>query len=603
MDDGDDLRQQLLALAARVQALETALARISASAAKNPVAPARNAPNPSPPGVPGLSSEPCPPAAQDSLESRIGSQLFNRIGIFAVLIGMAWFLKLAIDRNWIGPGIRIAIGMVVAAALVVWSERFRARGYSAFSYTLKALGTGIAYLSLWASFSVYHLLPAALAFLLMVAVTVANAAFAWRQDSELLAVYALAGGLATPALLSTGHNHQLFLFSYLLLLDLGAAVLVAHRPWGRMLLGSFLGTAAYFGLWWGEYYSPAAFDLTAAFIALFYLLFTLAPQLILRRVDRGSMVPAEAQVLVALPLVTSACTFFAAYDLVDSPGTTALKPWVAVVLALGSLSIYAWKQAASLRLAASHLAIAVALFAIAAVLRFDGYGITLCWLAETLLLSVFASRSRSAPLRISAAVMLCAVTLNLLLLELLDPPHAPVAFLLNPHFATYAAGLGVLASVARLAWSALPQSLGVRVALQLRSVSFGDWAFLAGWSIIAFNLVALVAGTVEIRNYWPDGRFGTLLQLPAHVEFSLSAWYMFYGALLMAVGFLRRVAFLRWQALVLLALSIAKAFLFDTSRLSQGYRVLSFLGLGVLLLAVSFAYQRDWLALRDPARR
>jgi uncharacterized membrane protein len=34
--------------------------------------------------------------------------------------------------------------------------------------------------------------------------------------------------------------------------------------------------------------------------------------------------------------------------------------------------------------------------------------------------------------------------------------------------------------------------------------------------------------------------------------------------------------------------------------LSQGYRVVSFLCLGILLMAISFAYQRDWLALRDP---
>jgi uncharacterized membrane protein len=71
----------------------------------------------------------------------------------------------------------------------------------------------------------------------------------------------------------------------------------------------------------------------------------------------------------------------------------------------------------------------------------------------------------------------------------------------------------------------------------------------------------------------------------------------------MAVGFLRRSAFLRWQALLLLMLSIGKVFLFDVSHLSEGYRVASFLGLGVLLLAVSLAYQRDWLALRSGARR
>jgi uncharacterized membrane protein len=39
-------------------------------------------------------------------------------------------------------------------------------------------------------------------------------------------------------------------------------------------------------------------------------------------------------------------------------------------------------------------------------------------------------------------------------------------------------------------------------------------------------------------------------------------------------------------------------FLVDTSQLSEGYRILSFLGLGALLLTVSFAYQRDWLNLR-----
>ena len=49
---------------------------------------------------------------------------------------------------------------------------------------------------------------------------------------------------------------------------------------------------------------------------------------------------------------------------------------------------------------------------------------------------------------------------------------------------------------------------------------------------------------------------------------------------------------------MLLAVAIAKVFTVDVSELSQGYRILSFLGLGALLLAVSFVYQRDWLHLR-----
>jgi len=83
-----------------------------------------------------------------------------------------------------------------------------------------------------------------------------------------------------------------------------------------------------------------------------------------------------------------------------------------------------------------------------------------------------------------------------------------------------------------------------------------------------------------------------------YAHFTYSAFFMSFGAVLLSVGFWRRSAFLRWQALVLLAVTIAKVFLVDTSQLSQGFRVFSFLGLGVLLLAVSFAYQRDWLNLR-----
>ena len=83
-----------------------------------------------------------------------------------------------------------------------------------------------------------------------------------------------------------------------------------------------------------------------------------------------------------------------------------------------------------------------------------------------------------------------------------------------------------------------------------------------------------------------------------YAQFTYSVWFMVYGAILLGVGFWRRSAFLRWQALALLSVTIIKVFLFDMSTLSQGYRILSFLGLGALLFAVSFVYQRDWLKLR-----
>ena len=81
-------------------------------------------------------------------------------------------------------------------------------------------------------------------------------------------------------------------------------------------------------------------------------------------------------------------------------------------------------------------------------------------------------------------------------------------------------------------------------------------------------------------------------------DFSYSSVWMAYGVLLIWVGFWKRWEFLRWQAIVLIGFTILKVFIYDTSALQRGYRILAFMILGVILLAISFAYQKDWLGLQ-----
>src|ERR1700693_4546913 len=191
------------------------------------------------------------PTKQDAgLEKTIGQFWLNRIGIVALLVGVSYFLKYAFENNWIGPAGRIAIGLLAGIGLIIWSEKFRSRGHAAFSYSLKAVGIGTLYLSLWGAFQVYHLIPSAAAFAAMVIVTASTLALSLSQDAELLASFALIGGFATPVLLSTGQNHEVVLFSYVCLLD--AAILVAAivKPWRRLLWGSFAGTIILYLGWY-----------------------------------------------------------------------------------------------------------------------------------------------------------------------------------------------------------------------------------------------------------------------------------------------------------------------------------------------------------------
>src|SRR5262249_48617412 len=143
--------------------------------------PRKAAPPPPPlPGQPVIPREithaPPPKFAQApreaaDLEGQIGKVWLNRIGIFAILAGVAYFIKYAFDSGWIGPAGRVTIGLIAGIAVVLWSERFRKRDYKLFSYSLKAVGIGTLYLSLWGAFQVYHLVPSSVAFLAMIAVT------------------------------------------------------------------------------------------------------------------------------------------------------------------------------------------------------------------------------------------------------------------------------------------------------------------------------------------------------------------------------------------------------------------------------------------------
>jgi uncharacterized membrane protein len=542
-----------------------------------------------------------PVAHQDdgTLESRIGSQWFNRIGILAVLIGMAWFLKLAIDNHWIGPLGRVLIGLVAGAGLIVWSERFHGRGYAGFAYSLKAVGSGILYLSLWAAFSLFHLIPAATAFAAMIVVTAFNGYMSWLQDSELLALYSIAGGLSTPLLVSTHENYEVALFSYLLLLNIAVMGLVFLRPWARLLFSAFIGTVFFYTGWWFSYYSNAQFARTAFFLGCFFLIFAFAPRLV--RVDAEAAVRSShwgRLALVLLPIANAGLGFLAFYAMLESSRAGWAEPWLAVIFAGFYLLLLQLPARGMLRrspamLSALHVTAAVVFLAISIPLETHGRWLTIGWLVQGAALLWVASRIRSRLLRVLA--LLC-LALGLFALVIVNPPASTTPFL-NGRFGTYCAAITVFAFTA---WLAGHTNMEEDREDSLR------WPVIGAAAALAVNALVLLAMSWEIHSYWWfvrwRGNWTLVHDYRMYAQFTYSALFMAFGAILLGAGFWRRSGFVRWQALVLLAVAIGKVFLVDVSELSQGYRILSFLGLGVLLLAVSFAYQRDWLNLRGPER-
>lgn len=603
--DLEAIRRLLVDLTTRVYRIERRL-QMDVQAAPQPQAPSA-APASPPPSVlppdkaanfarvPHIPPRPSivPPPPEIDLESRIGSHWLNRIGIAALLIGISYFLKFAFDNNWIGPAGRVTIGILAGIAIVIWSERFRLHGYKAFSYSLKAVGISTLYLSLWAAFHVYSLIPSSVAFAMMLIVTAATAVMALSQDAKILAAFALAGGFSTPFLLSTGENHEVVLFTYVAILDFATLVLVTFKPWRRLLVMSYAGTLALYIGWYASFYTRSQLGLTLGFATLFFAIFAVAPLVTLQ--PEGE-IPLLASIPAVLAFVNAGVYFLQAYAVIQEVDKTYMA-WFA--LALAAIYIFLSRQVharnlcpgASQILYFLHLAVAIGFITVAIPIRLDAHWITIGWFIEAGVLLWVGNRIKSDFLDVLALAALVLGVGRLLLIDNFQTTQ----LIFNMRMATYAVAVAVLGAVA---WYAAQ-----RKDEPARTV--------AATAVVALNALALIGLTREVADYFSrqvaavrpavfnQGRIGYIDLRHNDIErdFTYSALWMAYGAMLMIVGFLRKSAFVRWQALLLIAATTVKVFVYDVSQLDREYRIVSFMVLGVLLLAISFVYQRDWLKL------
>jgi uncharacterized membrane protein len=534
--------------------------------------------NPAPPPPPRFgnvipeSIESSEPAA--TLESVIGGQWLNRLGVVAVLVGLSYFLKLAIENGWIGPLARVLIGLAAGVGLLFWSERFRRHGFAAFSYSLKALGLGALYLSLWASFQLYHLVPATSAFLGMILVTMAAGTLSIVQRSELLASLALLGGFLTPILISTNENREVSLLLYLLLLDIGAVWVVASRRWLRLLPGALAGTVLLFGGWAISYYSYDQLATTLLFATLFFLVFAITPLL----TPSTSGEPRWA-ILECVILVLNAVLYFAALlGMMEERH----RHWLALLTcALAAACIWLGRVLLKRRtrrdLETVYLVLAITFITCAVPLQFDGRWICVCWDIEAAVLFWLTRETGRLLLRWGGAIILGMSIVRLIAVD----STSETLPLFNPRCALYLLTIGAAALLAYLSLEA----------------QHGESRIFAAAGSVACIVLALIALSLEVHDYFlPALRTADINSGRRSIEtaeaFSYSALWMFYGAGLMLVGFWKRQPLVRWLALGLLAVTALKVFFVDISFLQRGYRITSFIALGIILLAVSFFYQR-----------
>ena len=495
------------------------------------------------------------------LESVIAGSWFNWIGIIAVTFGVAFFLKFAFDNQWIGPSARVSLAALAGVALLYVGERLRRRDLRSYAYVLSGGGLLILYLSVYAAYSLYHLIGHTPALLLMVAVTTTAVLLSVRLNALPVAILGLVGGFLTPVLLSTGVDNEVGLFAYVALLDAGVLAVAYFKRWRSLDFLSFAGTVAMTLGWAFKFFSPEKVWTTLFFLSVFFLLYSLLA--IFHNVLRGRP---SRWFDVSLAIANATFYFGLSYVLLTETAfdhTTPATQALLLSIFFTGLFYTTWRWNSDDRLLRYNYVGAAATFLTVAVsIQLDLQWVTIAWAVEALMLTWVGLRLGETAARHAALAVFCAAVVHWFAWDLprfaygVDPSFLP---LLNRRALSCAV---LVAAIAGAAW----------LYRRAKELDDDERSTVKTFFTLTGNAVALTLLSVDINDYFTarlSRSAPELGNLQAQIEnarqFSISVLWTLYAATMLALGLLRRSKLLRWGGLLLLLTAIGKVVILDST--------------------------------------
>ena len=206
-------------------------------------------------------------------EVLVGGRLLNRIGAVALILGLGFFFKYAVDQNWIGRPIRVIMGVALGGVLLYLADRTRKRGLEVFSQGIVGAGIAAFFISTYAAYNLYHLVPAPIALVAMLAVTAIGLQQALRYGSIAVSLIAMFGGFLGPLFQITAHPDAKGFLIYLLLLNVEILAVLQLKPvWSILEPIALVSTYSIVFIWQGSSYQGHNAPLmTTALLGLIWL--------------------------------------------------------------------------------------------------------------------------------------------------------------------------------------------------------------------------------------------------------------------------------------------------------------------------------------------
>ncbi|WP_462267551.1 DUF2339 domain-containing protein [Mucilaginibacter sp.] len=368
------------------------------------------------------------------LEKFIGENLVNKIGIAILVLAIGFFVKYAIDNDWVGPVGRVGIGVLCGAILIGIAHRLRS-SYKAFSSVLVGGGLAVLYFTITLAYHQFHLFNQTASFIILIVITIFAVVLSLLYDRQELAVIALVGGLSSPFMVSSGHANYNALFIYIIILNAGLLAIAYFKLWRILNISAFALTVlictAIIAI-----LPPNAYVLGFWYCSVLYLLF-FTTNVANNVKENKAFVAVDFSIL----LINTSLYFAAGLYLLTAMHQGGLRGVFSASLAVLNLilSFVLFKiKKADTNILYLLIGITLTFISLTAPIQLHGHYVTMFWAAEAVLLYWLYLKSGIQLMKLTALIVWAMMLLSLFIdwQQLYSSPALTLTIIANKGFIT-----------------------------------------------------------------------------------------------------------------------------------------------------------------------
>ncbi len=346
------------------------------------------------------------------LEKFIGENLINKIGILILVLGISFFVKYAIDKDWINEPARVGIGILCGSLVMGIAHKLK-KSYASFSSVLVAGAISIFYFTIYIAFNTYGLFSQTVAFAIMSIITIFSTLVSISYNRQELAILSLIGGFAAPFMVSTGEGNYIVLFTYIAILNIGILAISFFKKWKIATILDFVFTILLFSGWFFTRIEKTDFPHSGGllFATLFYFIFSITIVLNNLR-NKGKFSTIEYFILIANTFYFFGIGMAILKDL--GSNFTGLFTLLLAIYNIVYASILYRKFGLDKNAIYLLIGLALTFITLTIPIQFNGNQITIFWALEAVLLFWLSKKSKIGSFKIGAIIVQVLTIISLL---------------------------------------------------------------------------------------------------------------------------------------------------------------------------------------------